>query len=348
MLAYLQALVRLNWSGVDLFFVLSGFLIAGILIDNRDASNYLRAFYLRRVCRILPLYYLCLIAFIIARFCSQGAGSGHNWLFQNQGIGGTGMGELNRIPLWSYALYLQNWWMAKTGTWGPGGLGITWSLAVEEQFYLLLPIVVLLVRPKWIGVTSAAAIVFATLFRFAMTGLGAYCLLPSRLDALMAGVLIAWLLRYYAVVVFISKHVNLITLSLACCTIFVCILIARPRIIGTLHHSFLALFYALILVIAIVFPSHWLSQIFQSKSLRSIGRISYGIYLLHMGFTGAAYILIVKHSPLILTARDAIVSLGAILGAIGAAYISYEFMERRLIAFGQRYKYMKTAGPANL
>ena len=342
-LAYLQALARLNWSGVDLFFVLSGFLIAGILIDNREAENYLRAFYLRRVCRIFPLYYLFLLAFFLAKFCSHGTESGLNWLFQNQGVGGTGVGELNRIPLWSYALYLQNWWMARTGTWGPGWLGITWSLAVEEQFYLFLPIAVLWIRPRWIGVMSAASIVFATLFRLAMPGLGAYCLLPSRLDALMVGVLIAWLLRFHIVVLFLAKHVKLITTSLLMCTIFVCILIARPGIIGTLHHSFLAFFYGLTLVVTVIFPSHGLSKIFQWNSLRALGRISYGIYLLHMGVTGAAYVLIVKHPPQIFTVRDAVASVGAILVAIGAAYLSYELMERRFIAFGQRYRYVKTA-----
>ena len=127
------------------------------------------------------------------------------------------------------------------------------------------------------------------------------------------------------------------------CTIFVCILIARPGIIGTLHHSFLALFYGLILVVTVLFPSYWLSKIFQWSSLRALGRISYGVYLLHMAFTGAAYVLIVKHHPQIFTVRDAAASIGAILVAIGAAFLSYELMERRLIAFGQRYRYVKTA-----
>jgi peptidoglycan/LPS O-acetylase OafA/YrhL len=62
-----------------------------------------------------------------------------------------------------------------------------------------------------------------------------------------------------------------------------------------------------------------------------------------MGFTGAAYVLIVKHPPQIFTVRDAVASVGAILVAIGAAYLSYELMERRFIAFGQRYRYVKTA-----
>jgi peptidoglycan/LPS O-acetylase OafA/YrhL len=62
-----------------------------------------------------------------------------------------------------------------------------------------------------------------------------------------------------------------------------------------------------------------------------------------MAFTGAAYVLIVKHYPQVFTVRDAAASIGAILVTIGAAYLSYELMERRFIAFGQRYRYAKTA-----
>ena len=76
-LSYLQALARLNWSGVDLFFVLSGFLIGGILIDNRGAKNYFQVFYIRRACRIFPLYYLCLLGFLIAVCIFGVTGSGH-------------------------------------------------------------------------------------------------------------------------------------------------------------------------------------------------------------------------------------------------------------------------------
>jgi peptidoglycan/LPS O-acetylase OafA/YrhL len=341
-LAYLQVLARLNWSGVDLFFVLSGFLIGGILIDNREATNYFRAFYMRRICRIFPLYYLCLLGFLLAALCLQGAGPGQRWLFQNQGVRGIGLGEPNRIPLWSYAIYLQNWWMAGTNTWGPGWLGITWSLAVEEQFYLVLPIVLLWIRPKWIGAVSLACIVAAPLFRLATPGLGAYCLLPSRIDALMTGVLIAWLLRLDMIVVFINRRFTyMATGLLVACFGFFGMLIKRPWTSGNLTYSFLALFYGLVLIVAITFPSYWLSRIFHWVWLGAIGRISYGIYLLHMGFVGIAHILIFQKPPEIRTASDAVVSIGAILAAICAAYLSFKFIERRLIAIGHRYKYEK-------
>ncbi len=84
------------WSGVDLFFVLSGFLIAGILMDNRDASNYFRVFYFRRICRIFPLYYLLLGVYFVLTDLGFNRSVSFDWV----------AGDL--LPLWSYATFTQN------------------------------------------------------------------------------------------------------------------------------------------------------------------------------------------------------------------------------------------------
>ena len=123
--AWLPPLLRLAWSGVDLFFVLSGFLIGGILIANRKASNYWRVFYVRRACRIFPLYFVVLAAFVLATATITPQPS--NWLLKQE------------PPFWNYPLFLQNLaWLARS-SFGSDFLGPTWSLAVEEQFYLVLP-----------------------------------------------------------------------------------------------------------------------------------------------------------------------------------------------------------------
>jgi peptidoglycan/LPS O-acetylase OafA/YrhL len=125
--SYLVSALSLTVSGVDLFFVLSGFLIAGILLDNRSASNYFRVFYVRRVCRIFPLYFLVLGMFVA--FVALGAtqSSRLSWIFHDP------------LPLWSYATFTQNVFMGLRGDFGPFWLGMTWSLAVEEQFYCFIP-----------------------------------------------------------------------------------------------------------------------------------------------------------------------------------------------------------------
>src|SRR5260370_30236825 len=116
-----------GWSGVDLFFVLSGFLIGRVLPDARNSPHYFRAFYMRRIFRILPIYYLWTLLFsatatvVLVFFpCRLGVTSG----------------DLLRVPV--QLLFLQNFWpgmLRFTWMW----FAVTWSLAVEEQFYLLAP-----------------------------------------------------------------------------------------------------------------------------------------------------------------------------------------------------------------
>ena len=126
-LHYCTHALSLTWSGVDLFFVLSGFLIAGILLDHHNTSNYFRVFYLRRVCRIFPLYFLLLALFLCLSATNLSTSPSFRWLLHDP------------FPIWSYATFTQNILMGARGGFGPHWLGITWSLAVEEQFYLFVP-----------------------------------------------------------------------------------------------------------------------------------------------------------------------------------------------------------------
>src|SRR6266403_5622540 len=143
--SYFQATGRLTWSGVDLFFVLSGFLIGGILLDSRDSPNYFRTFYKRRFFRIVPLYGVMLFTALMV-----------------------GRGEIDAwIPTLSYFAFLQNLWMARFATFGVL-LAATWSLAIEEQFYLTLPAVIHFVDPRWIIGTLVAGIVAAPATRIAV------------------------------------------------------------------------------------------------------------------------------------------------------------------------------------
>ncbi|HEX6051682.1 MAG TPA: acyltransferase, partial [Gemmatimonadaceae bacterium] len=127
---------RAGWIGVDLFFVLSGFLITGILLDTRGGPKYFRHFYVRRTLRIFPLYYAILVGvFVITPLVA--ATRDRRWftdIVDQQGW------------FWTYT---SNVFLAVTGRWEQTGiLGHFWSLAVEEQFYLIWPAVVLLLSPR--------------------------------------------------------------------------------------------------------------------------------------------------------------------------------------------------------
>ena len=150
----------LSWAGVDLFFVLSGYLIGGILIKHRDAENYFQAFYVRRAARLLPLYlvmvalYFALGPLLLASRTNAGA-----WLVHGPGPS---------IPVWGYLLYVQNLFVAQSGGWGGHWLAPTWSLAVEEQFYLIAPLLLRIVpvaqhRTRVSTVLIVAAIAYRTL-----------------------------------------------------------------------------------------------------------------------------------------------------------------------------------------
>ena len=126
--SYGLRLLYLTWSGVDLFFVLSGFLIGGILLDHRGSANYFEVFYVRRFWRIIPIY---IVMLLIGHVLS---GLGH--LDPDR----TG----NLIALSWYATFTQNVWMSIHSSWSLW-LAQTWSLAIEEQFYVLLPVTIWLV-----------------------------------------------------------------------------------------------------------------------------------------------------------------------------------------------------------
>jgi peptidoglycan/LPS O-acetylase OafA/YrhL len=178
--------LNLTWSGVDLFFVLSGFLIGGILIEQRTSPTYFKTFYLRRFCRILPAYYLVLVLLLVASALGLTHEARFDWLFQ----------KLH--PLWSYVTFTQSFPMVSARNLGGSWLGPTWSLAVEEQFYLVLPLMVRLCTPRNVPYMLAVFILLAPVLRVLIIFvwpadmLANYILMPCRADSLLLGALCAW------------------------------------------------------------------------------------------------------------------------------------------------------------
>jgi peptidoglycan/LPS O-acetylase OafA/YrhL len=129
-----------GWAGVNLFFVLSGFLITSILLESREKPHYFRNFYMRRVLRIWPVYVLSLVVVYLnaPRFIGPGV-----W------------DAIRTAPWWAYIFFLQNLFHLSL----PPALGPTWSLAIEEQYYFLwAPFVRLLRRPRWLLAVLLCAI----------------------------------------------------------------------------------------------------------------------------------------------------------------------------------------------
>ena len=184
-----RALVKVaNYGiwGVDLFFVLSGFLITGILYDSKGSPRYFRDFYVRRTLRIFPLYYgVLVILFLVlpalpAPYPPALAESAHHQAW-----------------LW---LYSSNVYLAIHRAWVLPYVGHFWSLAVEEQFYLIWPLVVLSFGRRWLLRICVVVAVLALALRTGLSAAGAgdvaqVVLTPCRFDALCAGGFLALAVR---------------------------------------------------------------------------------------------------------------------------------------------------------
>jgi peptidoglycan/LPS O-acetylase OafA/YrhL len=263
-----------GWCGVDLFFVLSGFLITGILLDAKGRTGYFRNFYIRRALRIFPLYYLFLLAVIglLYPFSSRSLHFGP-WTF------------------W-YLTYLSNW--KENHGFGDLFLSHLWSLAVEEQFYLVWPLAIWITPKRGFPVVCVSAIVTAPVLRFAMLAHGSdaesiYRLTLTRMDALAMGALVAWLFRshYWLLLKKNAALVALISLLGVAITFTVDQGPEWGGLIITFGDSLLILLFASVVVLCIRESSlaAWLSI----SWIRQLGRYSYSMYLFQeivtLGFT---------------------------------------------------------------
>jgi peptidoglycan/LPS O-acetylase OafA/YrhL len=340
--AGLKQALSLGWSGVDLFFVMSGFLIGGILLDNHDAPNYFRAFYMRRICRILPPYYaLFLLAMLGIALTAAGRAGKVAWLFANP------------LPLWSYASFTQNFVMARANGFGPDALGITWSLAIEEQFYLMLPLLVRKVPLARLPYMLALAILAAPLIRIAFYlwhpngAFPGYVLMPARADSLLLGVLAAFLLRKEGVRRSLAANVAGLNALFLLLFAGAAVLALRGPGVGPgatyemsyFGHSWLALLYLALLLLSVSEGHGPFTSVMRATWLRRLGQISYGVYLLHQLVLGLAHGLILGQRPQLVSVSDAAVTTLALCFTVGAAWISWRVFESPIIRWGHSFKY---------
>jgi len=261
---HLQFVSRNGWMGVDLFFVLSGLLITGILLDTKESEGYSRNFYARRCLRIWPLYYSVLVfMFVIVPVLRP---SEAHTVF-----------EARSSPWWAYPLFLQNF-LVPTPTNATGPLGVTWSLAVEEQFYLVWPLVVGFCSGKQLRKIAIALICFSPVLRFYLSlhQVDIYSNTLCRLDGLMAGALLALVIRSPSFLP--SQYVT---------GAWITFLVAVPLalLIETFHarwigFSFTAMASVSFVYLALFSTQRWLHALLTNRFLVYTGTISYGIYLL--------------------------------------------------------------------
>ncbi len=257
-------------SGVDLFFVLSGYLITGILLANANSSSFFSTFYRRRSFRILPIYGVMLVIYLIGRKLGGSAPV----LF-----GGT-------LPWWSYVIGLQNIWMAIHQNYGASWLAGTWSLAIEEQFYLIFPLVVYFAPPRMLPRLLIALLVLAPLGRIIAYGLGDrlgyYVLMPLRADILAIGALIAWLEFSGSVSSSVRRAFQIVFWSSACFfPVFAWFVELSDFTMAIWGHTYLVAFYGSMLFMVLDRRGAPQLAFLRSAPAAFFARISYALYLTH-------------------------------------------------------------------
>jgi peptidoglycan/LPS O-acetylase OafA/YrhL len=259
-----------GYFGVDLFFVLSGFLITRLLVDEIDATGrvHIRRFYLRRLLRLTPALLLFLTAYLLIA----------PWLWPQLGL----LVHARDVALVLFYLsdYSQAFWN------NPKVLIHTWSLSVEEHFYLIWPFVVLLlarIKPRWRLAVLFGIYLLASAWRiyeYEITGWDAtYYRFDTRISGLVCGALLATALRHKNLIS--EKAANAAGL-VAWVALVVCLSIGYWRAPWSLVvMPNVAHIAAVGLLISASTKESWVSSVLTSPTLVAIGTISYGMYLWH-------------------------------------------------------------------
>ena len=305
-----------GFLGVDLFFVLSGYLIVTLLLREHDRTGTisLRGFYARRSLRIFPLYYTILAAMAALVYVSG-----------SQSVAASAFRET--LPF--HLTYTSNWF-------GMGALlAVSWSLAAEEQFYLLWPPI-----QRWLGrfalVALAALLAANQLVNF---GLVLGSLQDEReigqvtFTPILLGVALAYLLHHrYDVVAPLVNH----PVSAPAMAVALVVVANFPNdtvsLVGV-HRLTIHLLMTLLLASVVVTERHGLSRVLTVQPLVRIGAISYGVYLLHMFVRHVAVIVLDR------TGIDAALALFAVttVGTLLAAEASFRYFESPILRLKGRF-----------
>jgi peptidoglycan/LPS O-acetylase OafA/YrhL len=322
-----------GWSGVDLFFVLSGFLITGILADAKGTTNYFRVFYARRMLRILPLYYGALLVVFVTPYLVSTPGMARFLVpFNDQ--------------LW-YWFYLQN--VHPLPQPFVGLVGHFWTLAIEEQFYLVWPVIILLLSRKSALWVCATILPFSMAYRaftsYVMPELGSYTATFAHLDGLAVGSALALLYRTPGATDWIKRRLPFITaVSLAGMLILYTAPIRPAK--HVLQGTFVALTYGCLLVYAVEQHHGSLASFLRSKVMRFFGRYSYGMYVLHIPLISIGVTLTgltpgrLRFFGSELT--GALLFIAFFLGVVTvAAWMTYNVYEKRFLRLKRRFVYRR-------
>jgi peptidoglycan/LPS O-acetylase OafA/YrhL len=319
--------MKMGWSGVPLFFVLSGFLITGILWSSIGKLHWWRTFFLRRCLRIFPLYYLTLLFVLI----------------------GSIFAHTTRELTPSFAVfffYLQNFpFHVKIDELTPFWVGHYWSLAVEEHFYLIWPFL-LAKMPSIRWARQMCLIIFllsmaTRVLIFYTADVTYYLITPARAGELAVGAWLALAVRDHPEWVPKMRRFAAPVLIASICAVAVCVAItgdfAALQMPMYVFGSSVLSFAAAALIVLALEPGTW-ARCFCFRPLRHLGVISYGVYIYHLlfkQFFGAIATYLAPHASR--NEHLVVVFFVAACLTLVIAEISYRFFERPLLQLKDRF-----------
>lgn len=333
-----------SWLGVECFFVLSGFLITGILVDSKGSEHYWRNYYARRVLRVFPLYYVALVAaFVVLPRLGGDA------------IGASPVAAGTQVWYWTY---LSNVLVAFRG-WraAPALLPHFWTMAIEEQFYLLWPLVVYVVpryRLRNVAVACAAGSLVARAALLALTGDHRYgwLLAVSRFDGLAIGAASAILLREAGTARcrrIAARWGMVLAVAVLAMSAWRHWANYEDAVIGTVGVTAWSLLLGCLVLGLVAAPAESrLARAFAIRPLRLIGKYSYGLYVWHYfvlvilarrGFTVDA---LVERFGSIAMGHGAFIAVNASL-TMFVALASWYLLERPCLGLKRYFPYAPTS-----
>ncbi len=323
-----------GWAGVDLFFVISGFLITGILLDSKDAPHYFRNFFARRALRIWPLYYAVLsLVFVLYPLVLPHAFGAEN---------------LKGWPY--YALYIQNFVFFDNG---PPLLSVTWSLAVEEQFYMTWPFVIFLCGRKRLRGILMALLLGSPIIRLVLNHYvgGRYPEITfGRMDGILAGSLLAlWFRSEIFSLAQLRKWASRFLVVGGIGSVY---FLTTSRNAG--QHSiwvyfFLPVAFSGLLCFAAVdsLLPRPVYKLLTNSALSYVGKISYGLHLLHP-IAYYTYNFLIHNLHLPLGADTFGQDVVAFVGELGLASLfasgSWYFFEQPILKLKKKFSRGANAG----
>jgi len=261
---FLERFIVWGWSGVSLFFVLSGFLITGIILDSGSLPRFYSNFYARRFLRIWPVYWLLLFLYY---FFFPFLFSGYRWMFH----------EIALAPWPSLLLFVQNLWPIAL----PGAIGPTWSLAIEQQFYLFWTPIARRLPPRWLLLAAAVMLATSPLLRL----WGGNHFTPTHtlthLDGLAVGSMIAIALRVLPWPLQAWTWVARAALAIGAAGVALMLNHGSPITDTLLSIGFGGMLLTALLGQAALRPTFY-CRVLTLRPLLFVGKISYGLYVTHI------------------------------------------------------------------